>query len=289
VLLRGFRFDRDSFIGLSDACCPEFSQYVGGGFRFRALDRVAFGAGGTLLSVTGDTQSFSIPLHGEMYYQSERPDVLWFYCEQPAEQAGETTVADGRELFRRLSRHVQQTFRDRKLRYVRELADGDWQVMFRTHNRDDVRSFCERSAMQFEAISDGSIRTDYTSPAIHSDMNGDEVFINSALILWAFERALCSGRAPSIAGLDRQGVRPPLFVRQEDGSPLCDAWVEEVERIAEEIRLKVAWQRGDVLAVDNSWVLHVRRKAVGEGRMILVRLGYLPNSPFTPRAGTSPS
>ena len=41
VILRGFPFTKDSFVAFSDSCCASFSAYIGGGFRFRALDREA--------------------------------------------------------------------------------------------------------------------------------------------------------------------------------------------------------------------------------------------------------
>jgi alpha-ketoglutarate-dependent taurine dioxygenase len=279
VLLRGFELDRDAFVALSDACCSRFSHYVGGGFRFRGFDRVSLGAGGTLLSVTGDTQSFPIPLHGEMYYQRERPDMLWFYCERPALQGGETTVADGRELFRRLSVEARRFFGSANLRYVRELENRDWQVMFQTQSLDDVRSLCDRNEMRLEVHADGSICTEFVDRAVAHDATGAEVFINSALILWEFERAVGAGNVPELSSPGQPITKPPIVVRQEDGSPLPEPLVAEVEQICGEVRVKIPWQRGDVLLVDNSWVLHGRRRASDENREILVRLGYLPAAP----------
>src|SRR5262249_41127460 len=95
VLLRGFAVDTETFVDFSGRCCGSFSKYVGGGIRFRALDRANLGAGGTLMSTTGQTQAFAIPLHGEMYYQKNRPDILWFYCRSAPARAGQTTLADG--------------------------------------------------------------------------------------------------------------------------------------------------------------------------------------------------
>src|SRR5579872_190578 len=64
VLLRGFPFTKEKMVDFSDQCCASFSNYAGGGLRFRSLDRISMGANGTLLSTTGGTQAFDLPLHG---------------------------------------------------------------------------------------------------------------------------------------------------------------------------------------------------------------------------------
>src|SRR5437763_2679093 len=121
VLFRVFGFTPGSFVSFSDSCCSAFSTYVGGAFRFRSLDRVSLGAHGTLLSPTGATQAFAIPLHGEMYYQKDRPETLWFFCNRAPSKRGQTTLADGREIMNTLSYQSKALLRSHELLYIREL------------------------------------------------------------------------------------------------------------------------------------------------------------------------
>jgi hypothetical protein len=274
VLLRGFSFTKESFIQFSDACCPGgFSSYVGGGFRFRGLDRASLGAGGTLLSTTGHTQAFGIPLHGEMYYQRERPDVLWFFCERAPAERGQTTMADGRDVLAAMSEPTRAFLRANKLRYVRELGPDDWPTTFQTSELAEVRRICERNGMTLEVRDDQSIHTEYVASALTTDPGGREVFLNNALMLVEFEAAFRAGLA---AGLLGERVKTlPLVVRMEDGSPVPEAVVRDIEAAGHAGIVDITWRDSDVVMVDNRRVLHGRRKTVGTDRSILVRLGSL--------------
>lgn len=273
VLLRSFPFTADSFVSFSDRCCASFSAYVGGGIRFRALNRDSLGAGGTLMSVTGSTQSFPIPLHGEMYYQEQRPDIVWFYCKTPPAEKGQTTVADGCALWEGLSGRSKEVFRSQRLRYVRELGRQDWEMSFMTDDPNELRRLCNINRLTLDLRDDGSARIEYLAPAVHKVSGGREAFINTTMLLWHFERAMMAGLATDVLGADAP-TRPPLVVRLEDGSELPEWLMEDVQRVADPLTVKIDWQANDVVLLDNRWVMHGRRKASGK-REIMVRLGNL--------------
>ncbi len=276
LLLRGFPFTKESFTTFSDACCSRFSSYVGGGFRFRGLDRESKGASGTLLLTTGSTQAFGMPLHGEMHYQRDRPDMLWFYCERPPAQKGQTTVADGRAVFDRLSDGTKTLLRERQLLYVRELSASDWTTTFQTSDVEELRRICHENRMSLDIRDDGSIRTEYRAPAIEQTHDGSEAFVNNALLLWEFEASFRSGQSAAVLGGDLKNL--PLVVRLDDGLPLPAPLMEEVAAACEACTVDITWQKGDVVMVDNHRILHGRRKATGD-REILVRLGAIGDAP----------
>lgn len=271
VLLRSFEFNTDSFVSFSDECCASFSAYVGGGSRFRALNRESLGAGGTLMSVTGGSQAFPLPLHGEMYYQKERPDMLWFYCKTPPTVKGQTTMADGCELFARLSDRSKALLTAQRLRYVRELGREDWEMSFMTKDPDELRRLCEINELSLDLRDDGSARIEYLAPAVQPVEGRRQAFINTTMLLWNVERAMLAGLVGDVLGPDAP-KRPPLVVRLEDGSELPEWLMNEVQTVADSLTVKVDWQADDVLLVDNHWVLHGRRKSEGT-REIMVRLG----------------
>jgi alpha-ketoglutarate-dependent taurine dioxygenase len=273
VVLRGFGFTKESFTTFSDVCCAGgFSAYVGGGFRFRGLDRESKGANGTLLSTTGSTQSFGIPLHGEMYYQAERPDMLWFFCEHAPARKGQTTVADGHALFERLSSESQALLQSRQLLYVRELSAADWSTTFQTTDVGELERICQRNGMTLDVQPDGGIRTEYLSPPVQN-VGGRPVYINNAQMLWEFEAGFNLGLAKGLLGDDVKHL--PLVVRLDDGSPLPEGVMKDVAEAGEACTVEITWQKGDVVMVDNRRILHGRRKTGGEQRQILVRLGTI--------------
>jgi len=273
VLLRGFPFTVESFTAFSDRCCPRFSKYVGGGIRFKALDRAARDDSGTVLSTTGNTQSFSIPLHGEMYYQKDRPDLLWFYCATPPLTRGQTTLADGRELFARLTEQSKQLLRGQRLKYARDLSRDEWRTAFLTDDIDELRKLCQVNELSLEVRPDESVLIDFVESAL-TTYQGQEAFINNAVLIWSFEKGLREGYAAKIFGEGDVPSKPHMVVRLEDGSELPDWLMDDIERASEEVTVDVNWQAGDVVMVNNRGILHGRRKTVGEERDILVRLGH---------------
>ena len=274
VLMRSFPFDLDAFIAFTDHCCTSFSKYVGGGIRFRALNRESLGAGGTVMSTTGSTQAFPIPLHGEMYYQKQRPDVLWFYCQRAPAEHGQTTIADGRLVFEGLSEDAKAQLRSRKLRYIRELAAEDWATSFMTEDVSELKRICDENEMGLELRQDGTARIEYIDRAIFAANDGREAFINSSILLWEFERALISGEAAKVLG-GNAPTRPPFVVRWEDGSEISESLMREIDAAADTCTIRVKWRAGDVVLVDNRKIMHGRKKTVGNDRQILVRLGNL--------------
>ncbi len=274
LLLRGFPFDFDAFVAFTDRCCSSFSKYVGGGIRFRALNRDSMGAEGTVMTTTGSTQAFPIPLHGEMYYQKIRPDVLWFFCQRAPAEHGQTTLADGRLIFEQFSAETKNILRSRRLCYIRQLAPDDWATSFMTEDVGELKRICDENELRLEMRPDRSVRIEYVAPAVYATDDHREAFINSSILLWEFERALLSGAAVQVLGASAPD-RPPLVVRWEDGSEISEPLMREVEAAAEPFTVRVNWQPGDLVLVDNRKIMHGRRKTVGNDRQILVRLGNL--------------
>ena len=103
VLCRGFVDGPEAFVRFSDAYASDFSTYQGGWFHGGVINRRSVKDEPTLFAATGNTQDFAIPLHGEMYYQKNKPAILWFYCQIAPGQMGQTTLCDGRALWQGLS------------------------------------------------------------------------------------------------------------------------------------------------------------------------------------------
>lgn len=271
ILFRNFAVETKDFLEFTEAYCKDFSTYQGGGFRWGSLDRQKVNNNETLLTVTGATQSFGIPPHGEMYYMGRKPTMLWFYCDQPPIEAGETTLCDGIELYNQLSDGEREYFAQQRLKYIRHLMDGEWQTAFQTEDLNEVRRLCAENDSTITENADGSISIEYVCSATHKERRGDkEVFINSLLIVHSVELSIRSGIAAKAVDLPRNAC--PLVVRLENGSELPASLVEQVERTANEMSVRISWKKGDILMIDNTRVLHGRRKCRGTERQIYVRM-----------------
>ena len=103
VMFSGFNTPLEEFDRFIRQFSDKFMSYKGGGAVRRKVSEDE-----TLLSTRFDhgreTQdTFGLLLHGEMYYTDNRPVLLWFYCDKPAASDGETTVADGAQIYDALS------------------------------------------------------------------------------------------------------------------------------------------------------------------------------------------
>ena len=288
VLIRNAVKSEQEFITFSDTYSHDFSTYRGGGFRFGSLDRKQISNNETLLSTTGGSQGFPIPLHGEMYYMGERPSLLWFYCAQPPTSGGQTTLGDGIAIYAGLKPETKDLLLTKRLKYIRQLADGDWQKTFQT---DDIAAVVELSERNGAHVTydpaTSSVRSEFVSPAVITHDGGETgVWINNAITLVYAERAFESGWvAQNVQGTHSK--TPPLIVRLEDDSKIPDAVLKDIVTVSESLTAEIPWQAGDVVLIDNTWMLHGRRQDNGTGRSIYVRMGE-PTFDFTPhgRIGT---
>jgi alpha-ketoglutarate-dependent taurine dioxygenase len=269
LLFRGFGATREEFLAFSDRLSTGFSTYQGGFFR----DRQKVGDHETLLTVTGSQEGFAIPLHGEMYYTARQPALLWFYCEAPAAEGGETTLADGEEVYRLLSARARALFEGQRVKYVRHLPAGAWRQAFQTDYLAEAERFCraEATELRHDPETDAAT-TEYLAWAIAVGRSGRrDTFINNVVSLYlgelSFKRGTLAQTVKSLSG----GDRFPTTVRMEDGSPVPGAVVKELMAINERHAARVAWQAGEVLLVDNRRVLHGRLAHRGE-RQVYVRL-----------------
>ncbi|MBW4572072.1 MAG: TauD/TfdA family dioxygenase [Tolypothrix carrinoi HA7290-LM1] len=272
LLFNNFGTDADTFMKFTQLYCKSFSTYQGGGLRWGVLDRQAINNIETLLTTSGHSQGFPIELHGEMYYLKNHPTILWFYCENPPIQGGQTTVSDGREIFKNLSDETKKLFQSQKIKYVRQQASGEWQTTFQTDDLNIVQKFCDENETKLSINSEtGAITTEYVCSAIVKSRDGEDVFINNLLLIYIAEWAFQSGWFAE--NLKMTNSSPPLVVRMEDGSCIPEHIIEELQQICDNLTIDIQWEKGDVLMIDNTKILHGRREATASNRKIFVRMG----------------
>lgn len=277
LLFRGFGATREEFLAFTESFSRDFSRYQGGFFR----DRQPVGGNDTLLTVTGSQEGFAIPLHGEMYYTARQPQLLWFSCERPADQGGETTLCDGEEIFALLSPRARDLFTGSRVRYERHLPDGLWQQAFQTADLAEVERYCrEHDTLMAHDPATGSVSTAHLAWAVIPGRSGRrDTFINNVVSLYLGELSLKRGTAAeTIRSLSvnssskSSGSSFPIVVRMEDGAPVPGAVIKEILALNQRCAMALPWSAGDVVMVDNTRILHGRLAYSGE-RNVYVRLG----------------
>lgn len=239
VLVRGFEHDVGAFDRLTSHLLAEC---VVNGNTTRADVATANG----IQTVNSGTDA--IALHAEMAYSPVRPDVLCFYCVRPPQQrGGETMLCDGVELLTRMPPHLRRRFETTRVVYrferSRMLA-----VQCRGHEATVKRDHRVRLFRQHE---DGTVDVEFVVEAIEKTRYGGALAFANSVIVEANSAAY------------------------EDGAEITPAVRRELFALAAASSHKVMWQAGDVLVVDNSRVMHGRRRiAAGDHRQILLKMGW---------------
>jgi alpha-ketoglutarate-dependent taurine dioxygenase len=271
VIFRGFGASIEAFQNLSNCLSDDFHTYRGGGFTVGKLSRSTVNSNRTLMTATGTTQDFPMPLHGEMYYLGAPPDLIWFYCQVPVATGGQTTIGDGRRIYRDLPVETRQIFRERGIRYDRVIPEGDWQVTFQADTREGAETFCKAQGLELTWGDDGSALTKFRTSALRADASGQLAFINSLQLLAYGELAMRASGGEMLAS----EIRINLVVRWEDGTLIEPEILDQVALAAGRNEVEVSWQAGDIILVDNRSVMHGRRGSSGSDRKILVRMAAL--------------
>ncbi len=254
VFFRGFNLDTEAFTKFSDRFSHKFIGYSGGAYSRETINDNA-----TLLSVTGNDLHL-VPAHGEMYYVNSRPDLLWFYCATPADQGGQTTVYDARQIYEELSQETQKLFHSQRLKYVRNYPNGFWQKIYQTEKLETAETACRQSGLSFTANCDQSITTEYICSAFVENFSEKSyLFLNNIL---------------PVLEIESLGLTYNL-VRLENGKEIPEEVKEDLRTVTQRLAIPIPWQKGDVAMIDNTRLLHGRLPFNDKNRQIYVRMAKL--------------
>jgi alpha-ketoglutarate-dependent taurine dioxygenase len=271
VLFRGCRLaSPEEFERLAAAICPQlFGEYG---------DLPSAGEGKRIYKSTPYPADRTILFHNESSHQHRWPTKQWFFCIKAAAAGGETPIVDCRQIYARLESSLRDRFEQQGLIYVRNFVDGldvSWQEFFRTGERSAVEDYCRRTAIEYEWLSGGGLRTRQRCPAvIRHPHTGERSFFNQIQLHHAsFLEPAERNSLLSIFGAE--GL--PRNVYFGDGSPIDDAVAQAVGSLYWEVAVQFRWQEGDVLMLDNMLTAHARNPYVGE-RRIAVAMGDMVNA-----------
>jgi hypothetical protein len=209
----------------------------------------------------------TIYFHHEMAQTPIYPAKLFFFCQTPAAEGGETPLCRSDVLFERLAQRCPEFAKnceEKGLRYSNVMpADNDpksgmgrsWKSTLRAETREEAEARLKEIEYDWEWLADGCLRaTTPVLPAVRDVGHGRKAFFNQ--LIAAFQ------------GWKDDRNDPSKAIRFGDGTPLDRDAVNVATELAYELAFDLPWQKGDAVIVDNFVTMHGRRTFKGTRKVL---------------------
>lgn len=210
--------------------------------------------------------------HNENSFNEIGPARVFFCCSRPADEGGETPLADSRQVFQQLDPELREEFIAKGVMYLRTYGTGvglSWREVFRTESRAEVEACCARQGLRFSWENDYLHTSAVRPAAILHPRTREWSWINQAQH-W---HPACLDPATRAAIEDTFRADDfPRSCKFGDGTIIPDTAMHEIGRVYREAEVCFQWQQGDVVVIDNILVAHARNPYKGE-RRLLVAMG----------------
>ena len=200
-----------------------------------------------------------LPLHNENSFSSNWPMKIWFYCIEPAQQDGETIIADSRKVFQNLDTKIKDQFLKKGVLSVQNYSN--WEAHFKTIARSTVEDHCRRHSWKFTWKGGKRLKVSQVRPAaIQHPETQEMVWFNQAH-LWHWSNLDPSAQAVLLQEFGEEDL--PQNALYGDGTPIEASVIDEIREVFQQLTVVIPWKKGDVLMLDNMLVAHGRMSYVG--------------------------
>jgi alpha-ketoglutarate-dependent taurine dioxygenase len=214
-----------------------------------------------------------ITMHNELSYSAKWPGKLFFSCLTPAETGGETLLADSRDILQAMDASIVSEVEKRGISYVRNLENGagmsaSWQSTFETSDKSVVEAYCRSYSIDFEWYDDDNLRLrQFTKGIVHHRRTGERVWFNqidqfhpSHLGKEVYDAMLSIYDSPS---------QFPMYVTFGDGKEISPDMIAEILSTIDKLIVAPAWEKDQLLIVDNELVSHGRSPFTGDRKVLV--------------------
>lgn len=219
--------------------------------------------------------------HNEHSYARTFPLKLFFFCKHPAADGGETPLVDCRKLFRSLAPPIRARFIEKKWMYVRNFGDGfglSWQTTFQTEDRETVEKYCRAADIQVEWKERGRLRTRQVRPAVITHpRTGETVWFNHATF---FHISTLPAPVQHDLLAEFQEEDLPNNTYYGDGSRIEPEVLEELRAAYRQQSVSFAWERRDLVLLDNIATAHARNRYAGPRQIFFAMADPFSRSDF---------
>lgn len=187
-----------------------------------------------------DAGNMKMSLHSEASFSPSWPDIVWFYCEEPAKKGGETTICDGISLWDRLNETTKSFFLSNPLLFKLKIP------AVKINKKLGKKKWYINSLGTYDAI------INYKTGNFHAKQ------IRFAVNETRIQNKLCFAnhvlhRKPYIdKSIEEWGTL--------NGKKIPKLILEEIDEKSEQLTYYHKWKKKDLIMLDNKRFMHARNK-----------------------------
>ncbi|KUN03880.1 hypothetical protein AQI95_20765 [Streptomyces yokosukanensis] len=225
----------------------------------------------------------SIFVHNESSHVLRWPRHLYFWCDTPAAEGGETPLCDTRRVYRELDPGLRNRFAAEGWIYQRNFGTGigfDWQSVYGVKTFGELEEYCAQNHTAVRRDGDNvQVRYRRWATMRHPD-TGEDSWFNHGVFFnrWNLEPEL----QEFAEELGESAL--PYNTLHGDGSPVDREVIEEIRAAYDAATVAEPYQAGDVMVVDNVAVAHGRRPYRGRRRILVTMTDPTDGTALAPPA-----
>lgn len=207
----------------------------------------------------------SINMHNESSYSRVWGRKIVFCCIKPADQGGETPLADSRRVLKDISPALVNKFREKGVMYRRNLLPDlgmPWQEVFQTTDKRVAMDICKTNNISYDFSDDDHVVIEWVKRGVYKHPESqEETWFNHALFFNKYARYEELGLGPTDF-LPAQYLASDTFFG--DGSAISYDEYLEIKNAYQKNRIVFPYQKGDIIFLDNMLAAHGRNPYKGE-------------------------
>lgn len=254
-----------------------FVNYIGGGSpRKKVKDSV--------YTSTEAPPGIKIHLHNEMSFADNFPKHIYFYCDIPPQEKGETFIGDSRAILKSVSEEVKHRFAEKKLKYISryyykskvmdlmnrvQRGHKTWIDVFETYEKNEVEKKCLENNIGCKWNINDWLEISRIRPFMitHPETQED---------VW-FNQVHLFDYNPRFLGWWRYiGMRMFYFQRHmlvdeilyADNTKISRKDIYHIVDVLDEHAIYIPWKKGDVMVLDNLLTMHGRNCFKGPRKIL---------------------